>query len=72
MTPEGIRDVYPDCAFYINISNFDKVDVHFPKHQKVAEVADAPVEIFHIKKELYSYPSGTQANNSDSLKHAVH
>lgn len=51
---------------------FGKVEVHFPKYQKVDEVRVALVEIVHIKGERFSYLSGPHYSNSSSTVNAVH
>lgn len=66
MTAKAIMDVYLDSSFYSTIANFGKVDVHLSKHQKAGEVADAPVEVVHIKDKCSSYQSGAHPSKSDS------
>lgn len=72
MTPKRITDVYSGRLFYINVSNFDKVDVLLAKHQKIGEVRNAPLKIVHIKDDRYSYLPGAHGNNRDGSVGAVH
>lgn len=64
-TAKGIMDVYLGRSFHTTITNFERVDVHIPKHQKILEVADALIKIFHIMIEHFSYPSGADATSND-------
>lgn len=72
MTAKGLTSIYWGCPFYITIASAGKVAVHLPKQKKVGEVADAPVEIVHIKSERFTYPSDAHANNSDGSVNVVH
>lgn len=69
---KGYHRRIPESSFYITITNFGKVDLYVPKHQKVVEVADAPAEIVHIKHERFSYRSGAHRNTVDSSVNDVH
>lgn len=53
MIAKGIMDLSLRRPFYIAVDNFSMVDVYLGKHQKVSEVANAPVELVHIREERY-------------------
>lgn len=65
-------DEYSGRPSYITITNFDKVNVRFPRHQKFDDVADASVEIVHVKDDRFLYPSGAHADKNDRIINAVH
>lgn len=58
--------------FYFAIANLGRVDVYIPKHQKVGNFGNTQHGIVHIQDDTYSYPSGKQANKSDSSLGPVH
>lgn len=49
MTNKGIMNFYKGCLLYITKGELGKVDVNLPKHQNVGKVANAAVEIVHVK-----------------------
>lgn len=71
MKTKGNMNVYQGRTIHITIANFSMVDAHLTKHQEVGKTTNGPKEIVHIKYKLFSYPSGTHANNSDGSVPAV-
>lgn len=66
MTAELDMYLYPKRPFYITISNFDRVVVHPPKHQKLGEVVNLLVEIVCLEEEGSSHTCRAQANDYNS------
>lgn len=65
-------DVYLAVFFRSPSPTSEKVNVHFLKHQRVCEVADALDEIVLTRNEYFLHPSGAHANNSDCSVNTVH
>lgn len=72
MTAKGSMDVYSGRPLCTTTADFVMNTIHFPKHQKVDDVATALNEIVHINYYRFSYCHGAKAIESDSPTNAVH